>query len=78
MMESRTQLGRSVVVVNVVVNVAVALAGVITVGNHLRGLRNGRPTPPVPARFARARCGHDHSHGHDHGYGLQRDCGVFA
>jgi hypothetical protein len=43
--------------------VVVAVAGVITVGHPLRGLRDGQPTPPVLARFARAR--RDHDHGHD-------------
>ena len=42
-------------VVDVVVAVAVAVAGVITVGHDhpLRGLRDGQPTPPPP-RASRA------------------------
>jgi hypothetical protein len=38
------------------------VAGVITVGHGhpLRGLRDGQPTPPAPAHFARARRGHGH------------------
>ena len=47
---------------------AVAVVGAITFGHPRRGLRDGQPTPPPPARFACARRGHENDHVYDHRY----------